>query len=700
MNKRILSSVLIIALIISAFCVSAAAVSNEDFKLVAPSDVTVDGKTNQTVEVTFAPVNDINVRATAGTFSVDESAVSYFTFSDYRCAYTVGGINEVDTASGHFQYTDVADTGINVAANGSIVTAIYTVAGNTPSGDYTISLTKALIKDSEGSQFKNATYTATIKVTNTYKPTVDVESVTLSESKLDMFVGDSETLTATVLPAEATEKDVTWTSSDPKVATVDENGKVTAVKAGTATITVSVKSNPELTDTCEVTVTDQIFPVTGVALTPDKATLNVGETQKLTVEFAPTNATNKHVTWVSSNEAVATVADGIVTAVGKGTATITVTTEDGNHTATCEITVKIPVSGVTLNPTSIALVVGSTKQLIATVEPANADDSTVIWRSGDTNVATVDQNGNVTAVGVGSTTITATAGGKNATCKITVTAKPVPIEGIALSNAEVSVGRTIQLEPVFTPANTTQRDVKWSSSNNMIATIDANGRVRGVAEGKVTITVTSTVNSTISATCVVTVTPAKDDPVVPGIGAIIGALGNGSLPFNDVTARDYFYDAVKWAVDQGITSGTSRYTFSPDAPCTRAQVVTFLWRAAGCPQPSSKTNPFTDVHADDYFYTAVLWAVENGITKGTSAKTFSPDATVTRAQVVTFLWRANGQPAAGNSGFADVSADKYYATAVAWAVFQRITTGTGFGVFSPDAACTRAQIVTFLYRAN
>ena len=153
-------------------------------------------------------------------------------------------------------------------------------------------------------------------------------------------------------------------------------------------------------------------------------------------------------------------------------------------------------------------------------------------------------------------------------------------------------------------------------------------------------------------------------------------------------------------MDRGITSGTSRYTFSPDAPCTRAQVVTFLWRAAGCPQPTSKSNPFTDVRADDYFYDAVLWAVEHGITNGTSAKTFSPDATVTRAQVVTFLWRANGQPTAGNSGFADVSADKYYATAVAWAVFQRITTGTGFGVFSPDAACTRAQIVTFLYRAN
>lgn len=182
----------------------------------------------------------------------------------------------------------------------------------------------------------------------------------------------------------------------------------------------------------------------------------------------------------------------------------------------------------------------------------------------------------------------------------------------------------------------------------------------------------------------------------PYFPAIIG--DSSKFNFHDVTRFDYFYDAVKWAVDHDITSGTGRFTFSPNAACTRTQTVTFLWRAAGSPRPVSAVNPFTDVHYGDYFYQAVLWAVENGITMGTSATTFSPDATVTRAQVVTFLWRANGQPAAWNSGFTDVSADAYYAKAVAWAVQNGITTGTGFGVFSPDAACTRAQIVTFLYR--
>lgn len=184
-----------------------------------------------------------------------------------------------------------------------------------------------------------------------------------------------------------------------------------------------------------------------------------------------------------------------------------------------------------------------------------------------------------------------------------------------------------------------------------------------------------------------------DTPYFP---AIIG--DSSKFNFHDVSRFDYFYDAVKWAVDHDITSGTGRFTFSPNAACTRAQTVTFLWRAAGSPRPVSAVNPFTDVHYGDYFYQAVLWAVENGITVGTSATTFSPDATVTRAQVVTLLWRANGQPAARNSGFTDVSADAYYAKAIAWAVENGITTGTGFGIFSPDAACTRAQIVTFLYR--
>ena len=172
-------------------------------------------------------------------------------------------------------------------------------------------------------------------------------------------------------------------------------------------------------------------------------------------------------------------------------------------------------------------------------------------------------------------------------------------------------------------------------------------------------------------------------------------------PFRDVSASAYYYDAVLWALNRTppVTAGTSADRFSPDAECTRAQAVTFLWRAFGCPAAKTGASRFADVHAGDYFHDAVLWATEQGITNGTSETTFSPDAPCTRAQIVTFLWRAEGRPAArGAVRFADVPADAWYFNAVRWAVSRGVTTGSSSTAFSPDAPCTRAQIVTFLYR--
>ena len=170
--------------------------------------------------------------------------------------------------------------------------------------------------------------------------------------------------------------------------------------------------------------------------------------------------------------------------------------------------------------------------------------------------------------------------------------------------------------------------------------------------------------------------------------------------FTDVPVDAYYQSAVGWAVRHGVTSGVTETTFAPDAPCTRAQAVTFLWRAAGSPEPQSSVNPFTDVKADAYYYNAVLWAIEQGITKGTSDTTFSPDATCTRAQIVTFLWRSQASPAAGAvNPFADVAGNAYYAEAVKWAVLEGVTSGTTAATFSPNDHCTRAQIVTFLFRA-
>uniref|UniRef100_UPI003AF0BF15 S-layer homology domain-containing protein n=1 Tax=Dysosmobacter sp. TaxID=2591382 RepID=UPI003AF0BF15 len=169
--------------------------------------------------------------------------------------------------------------------------------------------------------------------------------------------------------------------------------------------------------------------------------------------------------------------------------------------------------------------------------------------------------------------------------------------------------------------------------------------------------------------------------------------------FVDVATGSYYEDAVDWAVENGITKGTDDTHFSPDGICTRAQAVTFLWRAAGSPEPETRTMPFTDIPVGSYYYDAVLWAVENGITKGTSDTTFTPNMTCTRAQIVAFLWRSEKSPAAGTANpFADVKSTAYYADAVLWAVKENITKGTTNTTFSPDADCTRAQIVTFLYR--
>ena len=171
--------------------------------------------------------------------------------------------------------------------------------------------------------------------------------------------------------------------------------------------------------------------------------------------------------------------------------------------------------------------------------------------------------------------------------------------------------------------------------------------------------------------------------------------------FVDVATGSYYEDAVDWAVENGITQGTDDTHFSPDGICTRAQAATFLWRAAGSPKPETRTMPFTDVPAGSYYYDAVLWAVENGITKGTSNTTFSPNMTCTRAQIVTFLWRSEKSPAAGTANlFVDVKSTVYYADAVLWAVKEDITKGTTNTTFSPDADCTRAQIVTFLWRCK
>ena len=172
-------------------------------------------------------------------------------------------------------------------------------------------------------------------------------------------------------------------------------------------------------------------------------------------------------------------------------------------------------------------------------------------------------------------------------------------------------------------------------------------------------------------------------------------------PFKDISENDWYYNSVMWAKESGVTGGKTADTFAPLEGCTRAQVVTFLWAANGKPEPKTTINPFDDVAEDAWYLKAVLWAVENGITSGTGKREFGPEQTCTRAQIVTFLYAAEGRPAAkGGSSFSDVAASDWFAAPVIWAAENDITGGIGNGMFGPNETCTRAQVVTFLYKAD
>ena len=337
---------------------------------------------------------------------------------------------------------------------------------------------------------------------------VAVTGITLSESSITLVAGgETATLTATVTPDNATDKTVTWTSSDTSVATV-EDGVVTPVAAGTATITAKAGDQ---TAECEVTVNPEgtIIPVTKVELNKTSLSLKEGGEETLTATVTPATATDKTVTWTSSDTDVATVENGKVTAVAEGTATITA--KAGEQTATCAVTVVakdadiVAVTGITLNKTTLSLEEGGKETLTATVLPATATNKTVTWSSDKTDVATVDSNGKVTAVAEGTATITAKAGDQTAECAVTVTAA-VALTGISLDKETLSLaeGKSETLTATLEPEGA-KADITWSSSDTGVATVDSNGKVTAVAAGNAEITATAGAHK---ATCTVTVTEA------------------------------------------------------------------------------------------------------------------------------------------------------------------------------------------------
>ena len=332
---------------------------------------------------------------------------------------------------------------------------------------------------------------------------VAVESVTVSPQNLELKVGETATLTARIQPSNA-QGTLSWTSSNTAVASV-ANGTVTAVAAGSATITASAGGKSA---SCQVTVkaTQTVVEVESVTLDRHEMTLTEGETNRLVAKVSPSNATDKTISWATSNPAIVSVdKEGNVKGVAVGTATVAAS--HGNLSDACKITVTasaVPVTSISLDKTTLALAEQDTYQLTATVKPDNATDKNVTWSTANAAIATVSDNGLVTAVAEGTTTITAKAGDKTATCSVTVSKKVIPVTSVTLNKTSLALTEqeTFQLAATVSPDNATDKTVIWSSSNTAIATVSSNGLVTAVAEGNTTITAKA---GDKTASCTVTV---------------------------------------------------------------------------------------------------------------------------------------------------------------------------------------------------
>ena len=429
---------------------------------------------------------------------------------------------------------------------------------------------------------------------------------------------------------------------------------------------------------------------TVIYLSPEEKTVEQGDSFTVQATLLPEGAEGT-IAWKSNNTNIATVNnDGVVTVLPTATVgarTAIVATCNGK-TAAMLVTVaekNIAVEGLFLSPEEKTVKQGDSFTVQTTLLPEGAK-GTITWRSNNTNIATVDNKGVVTVLPTATvgaqTAIVATCNGKTAAMLVTVAEKAPttytitfnPMSGTVSPTTAVT-GTDGKLASFPTPTKEGYTFTGWYA-----------GPKGDTVVPKDTV---FTEDTTIYAHWK-QAEPTPTDPTVP-ISPHSG--------FKDVPDGAYFTEAVAWAVDKAVTQGTGADTFSPNATCTRGQVVTFLWRAAGSPAPAKTDNPFTDVDKSAYYADAVLWAVEKGITNGATADTFAPDQGCTRGQVVTFLHRFEETPAAsGAAPFADVADSAYYAKAVAWAVEKNVTQGTGANTFSPDDTCTRGQIVTFLYR--
>lgn len=623
----------------------------------------VEGET-YTVNATYTYIKD-NVTATFE--SVDAQNLTFYKWDN------------TSHGSGNVVFKNCTGSGIEIADN---VISNVTLENSQLGGRFGAQGTLTL---------KNATINGSFSTVNF-----------VAEGKNTYVTENNRTRTSKISGTANIASPVEIQLSAPDATTPYQERKLIETTADASNFTVSSPYQLKKQTEYNGTYIYAFIPVTSVTLAPETLSIEEGKTAELTATISPANASDQQFSWDVKDTEIASVygytsETKTVTALKEGQTQITVTVD--GQTASCTVTVTprtISVESITLNKTQLSLVKGATETLTATVLPTTATDKTVIWESSDTAVATV-KDGIVTAVAAGNATITAKAGEKTATCAVTVT-NPSN-SGSSSGGGGSSTPRYAVTVPDKTEngsLSVTPKNAKKGSDVTVTATPDKGYEVDDIvakdAKGN-KLTLKDNGDGTYTFTMPaskVTVTAAfaekKAEPIVP------------EKLFADVSAEEYYYEAVKWASENGVTGGIGENLFGANLPCTRAQIVTFLWRAAGSPEPKGMSG-FVDVSADAYYAKAVAWAVEQGIVSGTSATTFNPDAVCTRAQSVAFLYRAFGEKVNKAAGFSDVSADAYYADAVAWAVENGVASGIGGGLFAPDQDCARGQIVAFLYRA-
>ena len=631
---------------------------------------------DQTVTMTVSANKDVVVNGLQGTITKD-AALTLTAIEHDTLTFSA---KKVNLTAGKFTWYDDAAENNTVR---TIVKATFTVPANTPAGTYTVGL-KDLIcvkatSDSPAFTWEDA---GSASATLTLVDPSHREPQTITAADVDMTYGDTDKK----IDARAIGQ-ITYAvkAGSEDIIEVAADGKLTAKNVGEAYVIVSAAGDAIYASaTKEVKVT-----VSAKAITP-AVTVSAGKLAYTGKAQTPS---------VTVKDGSVTLTEGVDYTLSysdnqnAGQATITITAKDGGRYTFAAVTENFTIDKavITITAEDKSAHVGDAAPALTYTVSGLVNGETLAVEPTVAYVSTPDMS-------------------KTGAVEILVSGAQAPAGGNYTINYVKGlltiVDKSAPLPITGSKANT----ITIGSAENGKVSSD---RASAVAGTKVTITVTpdsgfalgevSVVDASGKALDLVSLGNGKYSFTMPAGAVTVKASfapASGQSPFEDVKAGDYYYDAVLWAVDKGITTGVSATRFDPNGSCTRAQAVTFLWRAMGSPAPTGTSMSFTDVAADSYYYSAVLWAVENGVTTGTSETTFSPDAPCDRGQIVTFLHRAMKSPAASaQSTFSDVAADAYYAQAVAWAVENGVTTGTGDNAFSPAASCSRSQIVTFLYRA-